>query len=156
SYRITGPLDLEVFKECLAYLVDRHEILRTTFELVESSPAQIIHPSAPLGFSFIDLIGLDDAEVYADLIFRQVAAQGTDVTTLPIMRHVLIRIAKDDYRLARVSHFIISDGYAMRIYDAELATLYEARLHGRGPPLPSEPPVQYVDYAVWQRQVMSP
>ena len=62
SYRVIGPLDIEILKECLSYLIDRHEILRTTFGLVEGCPAQIIHPSAPLDFSFIDLIDADDPE----------------------------------------------------------------------------------------------
>ena len=55
------------------------------------------------------------------------------------MRHVLIRIANDNYRLARISHPIISDGFASQILDAELAILYEARLQGKEPPLPKEP-----------------
>ena len=70
TYRVIGPLDIEILKECLSYLVDRHEILRTTFGLVEGCPAQIIHPSAPLDFSFIDLIDADDPEGQADSIFR--------------------------------------------------------------------------------------
>ena len=71
TYRIIGPLDIEILKECLSYLVDRHEILRTTFGLVEGCLAQIIHPSAPLDFSFIDLIDADDPEGQADSIFRE-------------------------------------------------------------------------------------
>jgi hypothetical protein len=59
THRIIGPLDIETLKECLSYLVNRHEILRTTFGLVEGCLAQIIHPSAPLDFSFIDLIDAD-------------------------------------------------------------------------------------------------
>jgi len=123
SYRIIGPLNVEIFKECVSYLVGRHEILRTTFRLVENSPVQIVHPSAPLDFSVIDLNGANGAEDKADLVFREAAAQVTDVATLPIIRHVLIRIAAGDYRLARISHLLISDGSAMQILDAELATL---------------------------------
>ena len=62
SYRVIGPLDVEILKECLSDLIDRHEILRTTFGLVEGSPVQIIHQSAPLGFSYVDLIDADDPE----------------------------------------------------------------------------------------------
>ena len=62
----------------------------------------------------------------------------------------------NNYRLVRISHPLITDGFASQILDAELATLYEAMLHGKEPPLPKEPPLQYADYAVWQRQVMRP
>jgi amino acid adenylation domain-containing protein len=152
--RIIGPLDIEIFKECLSYLVDRHEIMRTTFGLVEGCPAQIIHPSAPLDFSFIDLINSDDPEGQADSIFRKESSREIDLEKLPIKRDVLIRIANNNYRLLRISHHMISDGFGSRMLDAELATLYEARLQGKGLPLPREPRLQYADYAVWQRQVM--
>ena len=109
-----------------------------------------------LDFSFIDLIDADDPEGQADLIFREADSQEIDLETLPIMRHVLIRIAHDNYRLARILSRIISDGSASHILNAELAILYEARLQGMEPPLPKEPPLQYADYAVWQRQVMRP
>jgi acyl carrier protein len=154
SYRVTGPLDVEIFKECLSYLVDRHEILRTTFGLVEGCPAQIIHPSASLDLPFIDLIDVDDPEGQVESIFREESSREIDLEKLWIRREVLIRIANDNYRLIRISHLMITDGFASQILDAELATLYEARLQGREPPLPRDPPLQYADYAVWQRQVM--
>jgi amino acid adenylation domain-containing protein len=156
SYRVIGPLDVPIFKECLSYLVDRHEILRTTFGLVEGCPAQIIHPSAPLDFSFIDLIDADDPEGQAELIFREKSSREINLENVPIRGNVLIRIATNNYRLISISHLLITDGFASQILDAELATLYEARLQGKEPPLSREPPLQYADYAVWQRQVMQP
>ena len=156
SYRVIGPLDIEILKKCLSYLIDRHEILRTTFSLVEGCPAQIIHQSAHLDLSFVDLIDADDPEGQADLIIREEASREIDLEKLPIKRNVLIRIANNNYRLVRITHPLITDGSASQILDAELATLYEAMLHGKEPPLPKEPPLQYADYAVWQRQVMRP
>jgi amino acid adenylation domain-containing protein len=152
SYRITGPLDIETLKECLRYLVDRHEILRTTFGLVHGRPAQIIHQSAPPDLFFIDLNDVADPEARADSIFREEASREMDLEQLPIRRSVLIRIADDHYRLLRISHPLILDGLGSQILDAELAILYEAILHGKRPPLPKAPPLQYADYAVWQRQ----
>ena len=156
SYRVIGPLDVEIFKECLSYLIDRHEILRTTFGLVEGCPAQIIHPSASLDLPFIDLIDTDDPEGQAELIVRRESSREINLEKLSIKRDVLIRIANNNYRLVRISHPVITDGFASQILDAELATLYEARLQGREPPLPRDQPLQYADYAVWQRQVMHP
>jgi acyl carrier protein len=156
SYRVIGPLNIEIFKDCLSYLVDRHEILRTTFALVDGQPAQIIHRSAPLGFSFIDLTDTDDPEGQADKIFREAASLSIDLEKLPIVRHILVRVANNNYRLARINHLIVSDGYSNQILTAEFAILYEARLQGLEPPLPTEPPLQYADFAVWQRRVMQP
>jgi amino acid adenylation domain-containing protein len=156
SYRVIGPLNIEILKECLNFLIDRHEILRTTFSLVEGSPVQIIHQSAPLGFSYVDLIDADDPEDLADSIIREESSRDIDLAKLPIRRNMLIRIAINNYRLVRFSHPLISDGFASQLLDTELATLYEAMLYGKEPPLPKEPPLQYADYAVWQRQVMRP
>jgi amino acid adenylation domain-containing protein len=156
SYRVIGPLNIEILKECLRYLSDRHEILRTTFGSVAALPVQIIHKSAPLDLSFVDLINSKDPEGQADSIMREESSREIDFDKLPIKRNVLIRIADNNYRLLRISHPLISDGFASQILDAELATLYEAMLHGREPALSKEPPLQYADYAVWQRQVMRP
>jgi hypothetical protein len=156
SYRVLGPLDIDILEECLSYLTDRHEILRTTFGLVGGRPRQIIHESSPSSLSFVDLIEANDPEAEADLIFRRESSQEIDLEKLPIRRNVLIRVARDSYRLLRISHRLIIDGLGSQILDAELAMLYEALLHGKEPPLPKEPPLQYADYAVWQRQVMRP
>src|SRR5205823_12831846 len=88
TYRVIGPLDIEILKECLSYLVDRHEILRTTFGLVDGSLAQTIHPSAPLDFSFIDLIDADDPEDQAESIFRKEDWRHINLEKLPLVRHI--------------------------------------------------------------------
>ena len=151
-----GPLNIEILKECLNFLIDRHEILRTTFGQVEGCPVQIIHQSAPLGFSYVDLIDADDPEGLAESIIREESSREIDLTKLPIRRNVLIRIATNNYRLIRISHHLVSDGFASQVLDTELVSLYEAMLRGKESPLPKEPPLQYADYAVWQRQVMRP
>jgi amino acid adenylation domain-containing protein len=153
SSRVMGPLNIEIYKECLRYLIERHEILRTTFSLVDGRPAQIIHPSAPLSFSFMDLSDTDNPEAQADTIFREAASQPIDVETLPLMRYVLIKIANENHRLACIHNFMTLDGFSSQILEVELASLYEARQQGREPPLPRQAPLQYADYAVWQRKV---
>ena len=72
------------------------------------------------------------------------------------MRHVLIKVADNEHRLARVVSAMISDGFSSRMLDRELATLYEARLQGREPPLARQAQLQFADYAVWQRKVTRP
>jgi Condensation domain len=156
SYRVSGTLDIEILKECLHCLVHRHEILRTTFGIVEGRPAQIIHQSGPPDLSFVDLSEVADPEAQADTIFRAESSQEIDLQKLPIRRNVLIRIANDHHRLLRISHPLIIDGLGSQVLDAELAIMYEAMLRGMELPFPKEPPLQYADYAAWQRQVMRP
>jgi amino acid adenylation domain-containing protein len=154
SRRFLGPLDVDILSQCLRHLTSRHEILRTTFGLVEGRPTQMIHTSSPLNLSFADLIDADDLEGRADLIFREGSSRSIDLETLPIRRYVLIRLAHDNYRLLHISHPLITDGMSSQILDMELAVLYEAMLYGKGSILPKEAAMQYADYAVWQRQVM--
>jgi amino acid adenylation domain-containing protein len=156
SYRVTGSVDIEILKHCLSFLIDRHAILRTAFGVVDGCPMQIIHPSSPLGFSFIDLVNANNPEAEADSIVRKEASREIDLEKLPIKRDILIRVADKNYRLIRISHPLVTDGLAFQILHSEFATLYEAMLHGKEPPFRKEPPLQYADYAVWQRQVMRP
>jgi amino acid adenylation domain-containing protein len=154
NYRILGPLYIEILRTCLSFLAERHEILRTTFGTSKGFPAQIIHECASPDLSFIDLIDLPDAEAQADLLFRRESSREVDLATLPIRRHVLVRVANDNHRLLRISHPMITDGLGSQILDSELAILYEAIVHGKKPPLPKKAPLQFADYAVWQRQLM--
>jgi non-ribosomal peptide synthetase component F len=154
SSRVIGRLDIEICRECLRHLIERHEILRTTFGLVDGRPAQIIHPSAPLDFSFRDLSDADDPETRADMIFREAASRPIDLEALPIVRYVLVRIANENYRLACIHSFMILDGFSSRILEVELASIYEARQQGREPPLPRQAPLHYADYTMWQRKVV--
>jgi amino acid adenylation domain-containing protein len=156
SYRLLGPLDVDILSECLLYLTGRHEILRTTFGVVEGAPTQIIHESSLPNLSFVDLINEDDPEARAESIFHEETSRQIDLESLPIRRYVLMRIAQDNYRLLHVSHPLILDGLAAQILDVELAVLYEAMLCGKELPLPKQATLQYADYAVWQRQVMQP
>jgi amino acid adenylation domain-containing protein len=154
SYRLVGPLDAEVLRECMSYLGRRHEILRTSFSLVDGQAVQIIHPPAPVPLPFLDLAGLPDAEERAIHFFRQEAAHVFDLGRLPLVRFSLVRIRENEHWLLRVHHFIIADGWSWRVYMLELARLYEARLCGEDPPLPEVAPLQYADYAAWQRQAL--
>ena len=153
GYRVIGPLNIEIYKECLRDLMERHEILRTTFSLVDGRPAQIVHPSASLSFSVMDLSDADDPEGQADTILREAAARPIDLEALPIMSFVLIKIANDNHRLVRIHNFMILDGFSSWLLEEELARLYEARQQGSDLPLPRQALLQYADYAVWQRKV---
>ena len=154
SYHISGPVDVEILEECFRYLVDRHEILRTTFAVVDGRPAQTVHPSAPLGFSFVDVSNEVGPEERAESICISEAAKAIDPAMLPMTRHLLIRIGADEHWLLRTSHSLTQDGWSFTILMNEFAALYEARVRGMDPPIPKEMPLQYVDYAVWHREIM--
>jgi uncharacterized protein Usg len=154
--RITGPLDVGILEECIKYLIERHEILRTTFGVVDGCPVQFVHPSAPLNFVPSDLTGSNDPEGQSDEIFRNAASRAINLEALPIMNHVLVKLSDNNYRFARITNHMISDGFSGRMIETELAILYEARLQGREPPLPRKASLQYCDYAVWQREVLGP
>jgi hypothetical protein len=154
--RIIGALDVGLFEQCLRYLTERHELLRTTFHSSDRGPVQIIHESGSLDLTFFDLIDVDDADERANLIVHEAALQPIDLTKLPISRYLLIRTDDDDYRFAQYRHRLISDGFTGRIFDEELAMLYEAKRQRLEPPLPALASLQYADFAVWQRKVSQP
>ena len=156
SYDISGPVDVKVMEECFRYLVDRHEILRTTFAVVDGQPAQIVHPSAPLGFSFVDVSGEENPEAAAELIYRTEAAKLIDPAVLPVMRLLLVRIGEEKHWLMRAGHALGQDASSFTIIMNEFAALYDAGVGGMAPPIPKDMPLQYADYAVWHREFMRP
>jgi non-ribosomal peptide synthetase component F len=156
AFRILGPFDIDVFRACMDFLVRRHEILRTTFALIGNQPIQVIEAPAPVSLEYLDLSGGPDPEEEVELIRKKEAGSAFDLTRGPLLRHMLCRMSESEHRLLRVGHHILFDGRSWEIYFEELARLYEARVRGLPPPLPEVAPLQYGDYAVWQRQVFSP
>jgi acyl carrier protein len=155
-YCISGPLDVEILKQCLAYLVDRHEILRTTFEAIDGRPFQIVQPSSPIGFSFVDVSDSENPEELAESIFSAEAAKPIDPAHLPIERHLLIKLSGDEHWLLRTTHPLSRDGWSSTILMNELAALYEAKVRGMDAPIPKYMPLQYIDYAAWHNRFIKP
>jgi amino acid adenylation domain-containing protein len=155
SHRVLGPLDGDLLRDCINDLARRHECFRTTFHLLEGRPVQIIHAVAPDHLSFLDLSGSDNPEQEADRIFKTEARATIDLDQLPIVRFKLVRIRHDEHWLFRVGHHLIADGSSWNRYFRELALLYEAKLIGNEPALSDPMPLQYADYAVWQRKALA-
>ena len=148
--RLSGRLDVAVLRRTLDRIVARHEVLRTTFEREGGRTVQRI--AAPdLGFDLRieDLSGADQAQVQQRLDREVVPA--FDLQRGPLVRGLLLRIGEDQHALAIVMHHIVSDGWSMGVLTEELSALYAAYLAGGDDPLPPLP-IQYADYAVWQRQ----
>ncbi|HYG62303.1 MAG TPA: amino acid adenylation domain-containing protein, partial [Thermoanaerobaculia bacterium] len=152
ALRAEGPLDGAVLARCLEEIVRRHEALRTVFAAPEGSPVQVIQPAGPFLLPVVDLSALPDSEreTLAVSLTGEEAARPFDLTGGPLLRGSLLRLGEMDHVVLLTLHHIVSDGWSMGILVREIAALYPALAEGRPSPLP-ELPVQYADYAVWQR-----
>ncbi|MFL6195220.1 MAG: amino acid adenylation domain-containing protein, partial [Thermoanaerobaculia bacterium] len=152
--RFPGPLRPDVLELALAEVVRRHAALRTTFEVPAGAadPVQVVHPAAGWSLPVIDLSGLDfrDGEREADRRAGDEARRPFDLGRGPLLRNLLLRFGADDHRLLVTMHHIVSDGWSVGVLQRELGALYRAFAAGQPSPLP-ELPVQYPDFAVWQR-----
>ncbi|HWN42455.1 MAG TPA: amino acid adenylation domain-containing protein, partial [Thermoanaerobaculia bacterium] len=157
-FRFAGPLRPELLAAALAEVVRRHGALRTTFEVPEGTaePVQVVHPAAGWHLPVIDLSVLPPElrEAEAGRIAAEDSRQPFNLRRFPLMRTTLLRLGSQggdtEHRLLATFHHIVSDGWSMELLERELGTLYEALSADRPSPLP-ELPVQYGDFAVWQR-----
>jgi amino acid adenylation domain-containing protein len=153
NLRIGGPLSIPVLTGALQEIVRRHEVFRTAFEAGEEEPLQAVLSEVRLQVPVIDLSALPDAAREAELGWRvrHQAATGFDLAVAPLLRVRVVRLGAEDHALLMTVHHSISDGWSMRILNQELAVLYDACAAGMPSPLPPLP-IQYADYAVWQRR----
>ncbi len=151
--RLTGDLDIQALEQSLDEIVRRHEILRTTFATVDGQPTQVIAPELKLPLPVVDLADLPEAEREegARRLAMQEARRPFDLARGPLLRARLFRLGKEDHIAVVTMHHIISDGWSMDVFVRELAVLYEAFKQGHPSPLP-ELPIQYADFAYWQRE----
>jgi amino acid adenylation domain-containing protein len=150
-----GALDSRALECSLAALLGRHESLRTTFHLQGEEPVQRIHPPERRWLPLVDLTHLPaprGAE-QAHLLAAQEAAQPCDLARGPLLRMALLRVQQDAHIFLLTLHHIISDRWSNDLLLRELAQLYQAWRAGQPSPL-APLPIQYADYALWQRQVL--
>lgn len=153
AVRLCGELNITALEQSLNEVISRHEVLRTQFSLVNGQAFQSIAPSLSVQFPIIDLCNLPAAERAAE-VERLAIAQSRrtfDLTQLPLLRCTLLHLDEQEYVVLLTMHHIVSDGWSMGVFIQELATLYAAFCAGKASPLP-ELPIQYADFAVWQRQ----
>jgi len=151
TFRLTGPLNLTALEQSLAEIVRRHEVLRTTFPVVDGQAAQIIFPDLALALAIIDLRELPETEqkTEARRQVTQEVQQPFDLAQGPLIRVKLLRLAKEEHQIILTIHHVISDGESFRVFFKELTLLYEAFSTDKPSSL-SELPIQYADFAVWQ------
>ncbi|HEU4556351.1 MAG TPA: amino acid adenylation domain-containing protein, partial [Longimicrobium sp.] len=150
--RLRGALDAAALRAALGEVVRRHEALRTTIREVDGVPLQVITPFTGFDLPVEDLSALEEAEREAALGARhaEVAGHPFELTVGPLFLARLLRLGRDEHALLLCVHHIVSDGWSLKVMFRELWALYHAFRAGQGSPLP-EPPVQYADWAVWQR-----
>ncbi len=155
AVRFRGPLDLSALRHALGEIVRRHESLRTTFAAVSGGqPVQLVAPAPdlPPALPRIDLEALTVPQAETEALARLVgeSLRPFDLARGPLVRFKLFELAPDDRVLYFAIHHIISDGVSISVFLRELVTLYGAFSQGEPSPLPTLP-VQYADYAGWQR-----
>ncbi|HST58364.1 MAG TPA: condensation domain-containing protein, partial [Longimicrobium sp.] len=151
--RLGGALDAGALERALGEIIRRHEALRTTFTEVDGAPVQVVAPFGGFALPVEDLSGLDERDREAAVRQRagEEARRAFDLTAGPLFRAALLRLREEEHVLLITMHHIVSDGWSMGVLFRELSVLYEAYREGGESPLP-ELPVQYADYAVWQRE----
>ena len=153
ALRITGSLNIPALEQSLNEIVRRHEVLRTTFTTVNNQPFQCIAPSLTLTLPLIDLRQLPPEERDVE-VRRRANAEAQhpfNLTGDPLLRATILKLDAEDYVVLFTMHHIISDGWSMGVLIQEVAAVYEAFCVGKPSPLP-ELPIQYADFAVWQRE----
>src|SRR5262249_31469883 len=148
-----GPFDIQVLQKTLDTILARHEALRTTFPAGDGNPVQVTAESRPVELTRIDLRTLPAGECEAELN-RRLTAEARRPFNLSqdlLLRATVLRLGEREYALLLVMHHIASDGWSMGLLYGEFVALYTAFSAGQPSPLP-ELPIQYADFAVWQRQ----
>ncbi|MFP5262232.1 MAG: condensation domain-containing protein, partial [Blastocatellia bacterium] len=153
AIRLKGTLNRRALEQSLNEIVRRHEALRTTFSFENEEPVQVIAPEQPFNLEMLDLTELPEParEARAVELATEEADLPFDLSEGPLIRGSLLRLGEKDHALLLTMHHIISDGWSMGVFIQELAPLYEAFATGKPPSLP-DLPIQYADFAVWQRE----
>ncbi|MEM7355659.1 MAG: condensation domain-containing protein, partial [Acidobacteriota bacterium] len=151
--RLRGDLDVAVLQRSLDELIRRHEVLRTRFGLRDGQPVQIVDAELHLPLRQIDLRQVDDTLDPEDIA----AADNRlpyDLATGPLLRATLVRTDETDHLFILNVHHIVSDGWSLGVLVREIGGLYQAFAADQPVPF-QELPIQYGDFAVWQREMLA-
>lgn len=153
TIQIPGPLDITVLEQSFHEIFRRHEAWRTSFQVVDGQPVQVIHPTLNFNLPVMDLRHLPKAkrEIEALRLAKEDGKKPFNLAQIPLLRALLTRLRDEEYRLFLTLHHIIFDGITIyQVFLPELSAIYEAFSNGRPSSLP-ELSIQYADFAAWQR-----
>ncbi len=153
ALRLRGLLDVSALRTAVNAMIVRHEVLRTSFATIGDEPVQIIRPQLEVDVSLTDVSTSAPTEREEQVVrhMREQACATFDLRTDPLIRVALVRVAADDHVCLLTLHHIIVDGWSLGVITKELGALYLAFTQRRPASLP-ELAIQYLDYAVWQRE----
>lgn len=156
TVRLTGPLHPELLERSLREVIRRHETLRSTFSMREGAAVQLVSRETSFNLPVVDLRRITDSERNdrAIKLATEEAETPFNLATGPLLRVKLFRVDEQSWLAALAMHHIISDGWSLGVFLSELSSIYTAFSLGRPSPLP-ELPIQYADYAAWQREQLS-
>ncbi|HEY0728960.1 MAG TPA: amino acid adenylation domain-containing protein, partial [Pyrinomonadaceae bacterium] len=156
AFRLKGQLSVTALVQSFSEIVRRHEALRTTLQLVSGQPMQVIGRPQPIALEVIDLRRLPQPqrETTAQRLTDEEAQRPFDLARGPLLRVRLLKLDDEEHILLVTLHHIVSDGWSAGILGDELTTLYQSFSRGQSSPLP-DLPIQYADFAMWQRDWLS-
>ena len=154
ALHLTGSLNRQALEESLTEIIRRHEALRTRFEERRRGQVQqVVMTARAVEMPLVDLAGVGEAERDAEVrkLIAEEARRSFDLSNGPLLRTKLLRLNANEHVLLLTMHHIVADNWSTGVLVRELATLYDAFSSERQSPL-AELPVQYADYAIWQRE----
>jgi len=153
TLRLEGQLDLHALEKSLTHIVERHELLRTTFHEKDGEAVQAIHPPFQVKVDVVDLSNLGEEEKQTQLkaLMLDEMRRPFSIDRLPLVRWTLYRLSNVESVLLQIEQHFVHDGWSGALFLKEMRDAYEAYRDGRQPSL-SVLPVQYADYTIWQDQ----
>ncbi len=156
AFRLKGELDVQALESAIKSLVARHENLRTRFEEADGEPFQFVEPVGRIDFSLEELSAHEQAAgqtTVKDAAFSLQTQEPFSLAHGPLVRIRLLKLGPDEHILHLICHHIVIDGWSLGVFKRELSELYAASKEGRLANLPPLP-IQYADYALWQRECL--
>jgi amino acid adenylation domain-containing protein len=149
-FRIEGNFNLGLLRESFYSILKRHEMLRTSFRVVDGLPRQVITPDLALEIPLVELSNVPSADKEARRLIEEDVCQPFDLAECPLFRVKVFHLGHEHHIFMLVMHHILADGWSIGVLVREFEELYEAFSNGQPSPLPGLP-IQYADFAVWQR-----
>ena len=153
SLKLHGQLNVVALEQSLNKIIARHEALRTNFRTINEQPIQVIADSLILSVPIVDLTKLpaSEREIACQQLAITEANRPFDLASSPLIRASVVKLTELEHALVLTMHHIVFDGWSMGVLMSELATIYSTLCNNLSPELP-ELPIQYADFAIWQRQ----
>ncbi|MBD2562852.1 MULTISPECIES: non-ribosomal peptide synthetase [Nostoc] len=153
ALKLHGKLNVVALEQSLNKIIDRHEALRTNFRTINEQPVQVITDSLNLNVPIVDLSELPESEreIACQQLATTEANRPFDLASSPLIRASVVKLTEVEHALVLTIHHIVVDGWSIGVLMRELATIYSALCNNLSPQLP-ELPIQYADFAIWQRQ----